>query len=101
VRFFHTTLRATITLMTVFSWLLAQDMALAQDASADAKNTAASIVQGLQGSLTSTVTSTASTTNVPGYNGQTSTEQSQYFSNPEGYPVLAPARRSPAQPIAW
>jgi hypothetical protein len=48
----------------------------------------------LQGSLTATVTSTGSTSTVPGYTGQTSTDQSQYFSNPS---ALAGAGASAAQ----
>jgi conjugal transfer mating pair stabilization protein TraN len=94
VRFLRAPLQLIVSLLAVFAWMLAQDVALAQDAAADAKNTAATIAQGLQGSLTATVTSTGSTSTVPGYTGQTSTDQSQYFSNPS---ALAGAGASAAQ----
>ena len=54
------------------------------DENEDQEPAAAAIGGGLQGTLDATVTSSGSTANVPGYNGQQSLDQSQYFNNPNG-----------------
>ena len=76
--------RSIVGFAAIIALIVGQNAAIAQDATANAQNTAATIGQNLQGTINSAVTSTASTTNVPGYAGQTSLDQSQYLSNPNG-----------------
>ena len=76
--------RSIVGFVAITALIVVQNAAIAQDATANAQNTAATIGQNLQGSINSTVTSTPAANAVPGYSGQTSLDQSQYFSNPNG-----------------
>lgn len=75
--------RSLTAVVTGIAFLSAQTQVIAQDASANAKNTAATIAQGLQGTINSTVTDSSKPNSVAGYDSSQSLSQGQYFNAPD------------------
>lgn len=75
--------RSLTAVITGIAFLSAQTQVIAQDATANAKNTAATIAQGLQGTINTTVTDSNAPKNVAGYDSSQSLPQGQYFDTPD------------------
>lgn len=75
--------RSLTAVITGIAFLSAQTQVIAQDAAANAKNTAATIAQGLQGTINTTVTDANAPKNVGGYDSSQSLPQGQYFNTPD------------------
>ena len=75
--------RSLVAAVTGLAFVSAQTQAVAQDAPATAKNTAASIAQQLQGTINSTVTDSTAPKNVGGYDSSQSLKEGEFIDKPD------------------